>query len=115
MTNRWIGWSLAAVAFAVSTSAAPACDKHAAADVKDAKVVAANGDVKGCDMPCCAHAKAAAGEVKAAVAAPDDKPCAGHAAKGCPKKAATATALAKAEPAKDAAKPEPAPDPGTHR
>jgi hypothetical protein len=52
-----------AVALALSASAASACDRHAdaveAKDAKDAKVVAASRDAKGCSMPCCAKAKAA--------------------------------------------------------
>ena len=46
------------MALAVSASAAWSCDRHAdaveAKDAKDAKAVAANGDAKGCSMPCCA-------------------------------------------------------------
>jgi hypothetical protein len=104
---------------AVSASAGFACDQHAeaaeAAEAKDAKAVVAHADAKGCDMPCCAHAKGAS-DVKTAVAATDEKPCASHDPKGCPKKTgATAAAVAKPEPAKDAAKAEPAADPGTHR
>ena len=115
--NRWIGWTLAAVVLAVSAPAGFACDQHAqSADANNTKAVAATGDAKGCDMPCCAHAKAAADDVKAAAAATDEKPCAGHGPKGRPKKAgATATAVAKTEPAKDAAKAAPAADPGTNR
>ena len=114
--NRWFGWTLAAVALAVSGSAGFACDQHAqAAEAKDVKAVAANGNAKGCDMPCCAHAAAAANDKNAAPPA-GEKPCSAHEAKGCPKKAgATAAAVAKAEPAQDAAKAEPAVDPGTHR
>jgi hypothetical protein len=108
--NRRIGSTLIAVALGVSASAVLACDEHArAAEAKDEKVVAA----KDCDMPCCAHAKAAADKKVVAAA---EKPCAGHDAKGCPKKAAvTAAAMAKAEPAKDAAPVAPTADPGTHR
>ena len=114
--NRWIGWTLAAVALAVSASTGFACDQHAqAAEAKDVKAVAANGDAKGCDMPCCAHANAAAND-KPAAGAPAEKPCAAHDPKGCPKKAgATAAAIAKTEPAKEAAKVEPPADPGTNR
>ena len=116
--KRWAGWTVAAMAVAASASAGFACDRHAPAaeakDTKDTKVVAASRDAKGCDMPCCAHAKAAAVDPKAAVAS-DQKPCAGQDSKGCPKKAGTAVAVAKAELAKDAAKPEPPTDPGTHR
>lgn len=124
MTKNWIGLSLAAVALVVSASAGFACDQQAA-DAKDAKgatddkALAANGTTKGCDMPCCAHAKEAANEKTVADAAAE-KPCSAHAGKGCPKKAAsTATAAAKAEPAaepaKDASAAEPAPNSGTHR
>jgi hypothetical protein len=112
--NRRIGSAVVALALALSASAAWACDRHAdAAEAKDQKAVAANGDAKGCDMPCCAHAKAAADTKTAAAVA--EKPCAAHDAKGCPKKAALATAALKAEPAKDAAPVEPAAAPGTHR
>ena len=119
MTNRWIGWTLAAAALAVSVSAGFACDQHAqSVDAKDTKVVAAIGEAKGCDMPCCAHAKAA-DDVKTAVAAApatSEKPCVGHDPRGCPKKAgATAAAVAKAEPATEAVKAAPAVDPGTNR
>jgi hypothetical protein len=114
VTNRWIGWTLGVMALTVSASAGFACDQAAnAADAKDAKAVASNGASAGCDMPCCAHAKA--GD-KVAAEAPAEKPCAAHDGKGCPKKAAaTATAVAKTDPAKDAAKPDPAADPGTNR
>jgi len=122
VTKNWMGLSFAAVALAVSVSTAFACDQQAqAADAKDTKdakdgaVVAANGSAKGCDMPCCAHAKAAAND-KTATNDATEKPCSAHDAKGCPKKASTATAAAaKAEPAKDAAKAEPAASPGTNR
>ena len=118
MTKNWIGLSLAAVALAVSASAGFACDQQAAAaDAKDAKgatAVAAKNETKGCDMPCCAHAKEAAGEKVAANDA-GATPCTAHDAKACPKKAtATATAAAKAA-SKDTAKAEPATTPGTHR
>jgi hypothetical protein len=115
-----MGWSLAAIVVAVSGSAVLACDHDAqAADAKDAsgaKAVVAKGDAKGCDMPCCAHAKQAA-DVKADAAQKDAMPCSGHDAKGCPKKggATAATVAAKADPAKDAAKPQPAADSGTQR
>ena len=114
--KRWAGWSLAAVVVAVSASAGLACDRpEKSAEVKDVKAVAANHDAKGCDMPCCANAKAAAVDAKVAVAS-DQKPCAGHDPKGCPKKTgATVAAVLKAEPAKDAAKSAPPADPGTHR
>ena len=114
--NRWIGWTLAAIALATAASAGLACDQHAqAAEAKDMKAVAANDAAKGCDMPCCAHANAAANDKTAADAA-TEKPCAAHATKGCPKKAtATVAAVAKTEPAKQAAKAEPAADPGTNR
>ena len=112
--NRRIGSAAVALALALSASAALACDRHAdAAEAKDQKAVAANGDAKGCDTPCCAHANTAA-DTKAA-AAVAEKPCAAHDAKGCPKKAALATAALKAEPAKDAAPVEPPAAPGTHR
>jgi hypothetical protein len=125
VTKNWIGISLAVVALAVSASAAFACDQQAAAaDAKDAKgatadaAVAANGATKagtGCDMPCCAHAKEAVADKNAANGA-EAKPCAANDAKGCPKKAtATAATAAKAEPAKETAKAEPATTPGTHR
>ena len=119
MTKRWIGLSLAAFALAASTSAGLACDQQAqAAETQDAKggnTVAAKGETKGCDMPCCAHANAAANDKNAAVAA-GEKPCAAHEAKGCPKKAGATTATAtKTEPAKETAKAEPAAEPGTHR
>ena len=116
MTKSWIGLSVAAVALAVSASTCVACGEQAqAADAKDVKTVAANGETKGCDMPCCAHANAVAND-KNAANAPGDKPCAAHDAKGCPKKAgATAVTAAKSEPAKDTAKAEPAVDPGTNR
>jgi hypothetical protein len=74
--NRRIGSTLVAVAFAVSASAAWACDGHAdAKDTKDAKAVTASGGAKGCSMPCCAKAKAAvvasdASKAKPAQAAP---------------------------------------------
>ena len=115
MTNRKIGSTLVALALAVSASAVLACDRHAdAAEAKDAKAVAASGDTKGCDMPCCAHAKAAADAKPAAIAG--KTPCAAHDGKGCPKKAGVATAaVTKTEPAKGAAPVAPAVDPGTHR
>jgi hypothetical protein len=114
--KRWTGWTLAAMAVAVSVSAGFACDQAApVAEAKDAKAVAATEPAKGCDMPCCANAKRAADDAKTA-ATSDEKPCAGHDPKGCPKKAgATAVAVAKAEPAKDAPKAAPSADPGTHR
>jgi hypothetical protein len=122
VTKNWIGLSLAGVALAVSVTAGFACDQHAAAaDAKDQKgaaddkALAANGTTKGCDMPCCAHAKEAANEKNAANAAAE-KPCSAHDAKGCPKKAtATAAAAAKTEPAKEAPTAEPPATPGTHR
>jgi hypothetical protein len=122
--------SLAALALAVSASAGFACDHEAQAadaknakDSKDVKAVAANGEAKGCDMPCCAHAAAAAANDKIAANAAGDKPCSAHDTKGCPKKGATTVAVAKVEPAKDSPKaepakdgtPPPAADPGTHR
>jgi hypothetical protein len=109
-----MGSSLVAVALAVSASSVFACERHAeSAEAKDAKAVVANGDTKGCDLPCCAHAKGAA-DTKT-VAAAGEKPCAAHDAKGCPKKAAVATAALKAEPAKDPAPAQPAAETGTHR
>jgi hypothetical protein len=99
--NRRIGSTLVAVALAVSASAAWACDRHADAaetkDAKDAKVVAANGDAKGCSMPCCAKAKTAT------------------AAKDSSDKAAVVTATSKTKPAQDAPPAAPAADAGTHR
>ena len=124
--KNWIGLSLAAAALAVSASAGFACEDHAqAADANDpakapaqavaAKAVPATDTAKGCDMPCCAQAKAAAGDQKAANDAAE-KPCSAHEAKGCPKKAPTATAAAaKIEPAKDTAKAAPPASPGTNR
>lgn len=99
VVNRKIGSTLIAAALAVSATAAMACDRHGdAAAAKDAKAVVASGDAKGCDMPCCAKAKAAAD------------------AKGCPKNAGVTTAaVKKTEPAKSAAPVAPAVDPGTHR
>jgi hypothetical protein len=98
--NRRIGSTLVAVAFALTASAAWACDRHADAaetkDAKDAKVVAAKGDAKGCSMPCCAKAKTAT------------------AAKESPEKAAVATAP-KSKPAQDAPPAATAADAGTHR
>ena len=112
--NRRIGSTLVAMALAMTWSAVLACDRHAdAAEARDAKAVAATGDSKGCDMPCCAHAKTTA-DTKTA-AAVEEKPCTAHDAKGCPKKAAAATASLKKEPAKDAAPVAPAVDPGTQR
>lgn len=109
--NRRIGSTLVAVALALSASAALACDGHAdaaeaKAKAKGANVAAAGGEAKGCDMPCCAKAKAAA------VA---EKPCAAHDAKGCPKKEAVSTAALKTGPAKDVAPVAPPDAPGTHR
>jgi len=111
-----MGWSLAAAAFALAATSASACDHEAKAaeanGVKDTKAVAVATEAKGCDMPCCAHAKAV--EAKAEVAAKVETPCAGHEAKGCSKKAAPAVA-AKAEPAKEAAQPQPAAGAGSQR
>jgi hypothetical protein len=99
MKNLRIGSTLVAVALAVSTSTAWACDKHAdaaeAKDAKDAKAVAANGDAKPCSMPCCAKTKTAT------------------AAKESPEKAAVAAS--KGKPAKGAPPVAPAADAGTHR
>jgi hypothetical protein len=107
---------------AVSVSSGLACDQHTQAadandttDAKDAKTLAVNGSAKGCDMPCCAHANAAANDTNAANET-GEKPCAAHDAKGCPKKAGTTGATAaKTKPAEDTAKAEPAADPGTNR
>jgi len=110
--NRWIGLTLAVAALALSATVGFACDQRAqAVAVEDVKAVAANGEMKGCDMPCCAHAKLAAGD-KAAAEPAGEKPCAAHDAKGCPKKTG-ATAAAKTDPPKDTAKAEPSADPGT--
>ena len=123
MTKRFMGWSLAAAVVAVSGSAALACEEAAKTadlkEAKDTKAIAAKSETSGCNLPCCAHDKAAAEAkaetaVKAEVAAHNEKPCAGHDGKGCAKKT-TATLAAKAEPAKDAVKPEAATDPGTQR
>jgi hypothetical protein len=112
--NRRIGSTLVAVVLSVSASAVLACDRHAdAAEAKDAKAVVATGDAKGCDMPCCAHAKAAADTKSAETIG--EKPCAAHDAKGCPKKAAPTVAAKTTEPAKDGASVTPAVDSGTHR
>ena len=125
MTKRFVGLSFAVLALAVSATAGYACEEQAQAaeanDAKDAKAAVASADEKGCDMPCCAHAKTAANDKVAAneqgaVNAADEKPCAAHAGKACPKKAAaTAATVAKTEPAQEAAKPEPPSDPGTNR
>jgi hypothetical protein len=100
--NGTIGSVLVAVAIAVSASAASACDRHAdaveAKGAKDAKDVAAGGDAKGCSMPCCAKAKAAA-----------------VAEKPGPEKSAAAGTASKTKPAHDAATVAPAADAGTHR
>jgi hypothetical protein len=116
VAKNWIGLSVLALALTVSGSTCFACgDEDKAAEAKDAQAVAANGETKGCDMPCCAHAAVAANDKNAAAPA-GDKPCSAAAAKGCPKKAAaTATTVAKAEPAQDAAKAEPVADPGAKR
>jgi hypothetical protein len=122
-----------AMAMAMMATSAFACDGHAlAAEAKEptgtavaAPIVAlaAPGDATGCDMPCCAHAKEAAG-VKAAAPVKAEAPCAAHEAKGCPKKSTASNALAKAAPAKDVPQAPPAPaspkavpatDPGTQR
>ena len=137
--NR-LGLIVAAVALAASTCFA--CGEDAKADdAKDVKAVAATGTATapvtaiapapavaaaaatGCDMPCCAHAKdaakpdvLAAADVKPVAQKDAAMPCAAAAAAGCPKKAATTgNAVAKAEPAQDAAKSAPAVDPGTKR
>lgn len=113
--NRSLGWTLAGLALALSFSAGLACDQQAKnTEGKDTPVAAAKLEGAGCDMPCCAHAKAADDEKVAAVAPPADKPCAGHGSKGCPKRAA-ATAAAKAEPAKDVAETDTPSSPGTNR
>jgi hypothetical protein len=119
-----MGLSMALAALALSVSAGFACDHESRAadakDAKDAKGAVANGQTKGCDMPCCAHAEAAAAD-GAVAAQTGEKPCAAHDAKGCPKKAAAAVA-AKSDATKEAAgnqaaKPatQPAADPGTRR
>lgn len=118
MTKNWIGMSVLSVALAVSASTCFACGEQAqAADAKDVKPAAANGEAKGCDMPCCAHAAVAANDKNDKNAAPPagDKPCSAMAAKGCPKKAEAEATVAKSEPAQDTAKAEPAVDPGTQR
>ena len=118
MTKRWMGWALFVAAVALSATASFACDQQAQADgAKDAKAAAANGEMKGCDMPCCAHAKdAAEGQAAVAAAVPaGEKPCAAHDSKGCPKKAGATAAAAKAEAPSDAAKVQPVAEPGTHR
>lgn len=124
MTKTWMRWTLASLILAAATTAGFTCDDAAkAADAKDA-TVAAHGDAKGCDMPCCAHAKDAAdavpaadvklaADVKPVAAAPADKPCSAHDGKGCPKKSA---AVAKADDGKvKPAAAEPVADSGTHR
>jgi len=76
VTKNWIALSVLAVALTVSGSTCFACgDEKKADDTKDAKAVAANGEAKGCDMPCCAHAAAAANEKNAAAPA-GEKPSA---------------------------------------
>jgi hypothetical protein len=118
MTKNWIGLGVLAIAVAVSGSTCFACGEEKAADAKDIKTVAANGETKGCDMPCCAHAAAAAvaANDKHAAAPAGEKPCAATAAKGCPKKAAaTSATVAKAEPAQDTVAAEPVADPGAQR
>jgi hypothetical protein len=116
MKKNGIALSVLAIALAISASTCFACgEKAQAADAKDVKPVAANGETKGCDMPCCTHANAAANHQNAAPTT-GEKPAAALEAKGCAKKAgATTTTVAKAEPAPDTAKAEPAVDPGTHR
>ena len=112
--NRKLGPTLVAVALVMSASAVLACERHAdAREAKDATAVAANGDAKGCDKPCVAHARTAT-ETKAS-AAVAHKPCAAREAKACPKKPAAATAALKTEPAKDAVPVEDTVDHGTHR
>lgn len=118
MTNRWLGWTLAGLALALSCSAAQACDQHAkdAADAKDTSVAEAKHEGAGCDRPCCAHAKDTVDDNVAGKTVPADKPCAGHDSKGCPQRAgASAAAVTKAEPAKDAEKTETPSNPGTNR
>jgi hypothetical protein len=105
--NRRIGSMLVAVALAVSASAAWACDGHAdAKDTKDAKAVTASGGAKGCSMPCCAKAKAAA------VA---EKPSPAHDAKGGPETAVVASDALKTKPVQAAPPVASAADAGTHR
>ena len=142
MKKRQTGWTLAALTLVVSATAAWACEGHPPAadannpkDAKDPKAVVASTPTAGCDMPCCAHAKEAADtkvvadtkvlpDGKALAAVKTETPCAGGGAKGCPKKAAATTAVAKAQPTKEAPTAEPAPqpspaepaaDPGTRR
>jgi hypothetical protein len=113
MTKRLMAFGLVAAGFALSVSTAFACDKavHAAEakDAKDAKAVASAGDTKGCDMPCCAHDKAA--PAKAEVAAKAETPCARHEGAGCAKKKSTAAPAAIA----DAAAAQPAAGAGSQR
>ena len=143
VTKHWTNWTLVVMALAVTATGAAACDGHpAAAEAKDAAgpavaapvpAMAAAGDAKGCDMPCCAHAKGTAdaksadaksADPKSEAAVKADAPCTAHDAKGCPRKATAAGAVAKAEPAKDAPQAQPAADspkavpatdPGTRR
>jgi len=123
-----------AIGLAMTATTALACDGHApAAEAQEAKgaaaaaapvaALAAPGDAKGCDMPCCAHAKEAA-DVKAAAPVKAEAPCAAHEEKGCPKKPTAANAVAKADPVKaepqtpqaaESPKALPATDPGTQR
>lgn len=118
--NRWMGWTLAAAALVASAAPGFACEQQAqAAEAKDVKTVAANVDAKGCNMPCCAHANAAANAAaneKPASDAPAEKPCTAHDAKGCPKKSGTTSpTVATVEPPKEAAKQEPPSGPGKNR
>ena len=134
VTKHWTNFTLIAMGLAVTATTAFACDGHApTAEAKEAPgtavaapvgaVAVTTGDAKGCDMPCCAHAKEAA-DLKAAAPVKAEVPCAAHEAKGCPKKATAANAVAKADPAKgepqtapaaESPKPIPATDPGTQR
>ncbi len=123
---RWMKWTLAAAALATAANVGFACDEHAnSADAKDVKA-AVQKDGKGCDMPCCAHAKDAAdvktvADAKAAAAAPApaaaaaETPCAAHNGKGCPKKAAAAATVAKSEPEKESPKAESQASSGSQR
>ena len=133
MAKHWTNWTLMAMGLVVTATTAFACDGHTpTAEAKEAPstaaaapvaALAAPGDAKGCDMPCCAHAKDAA-DVKAAAPVKGEVPCAAHEAKGCPKKPTAANAVAKADPAKgepqtppaaESPKALPATDPGTQR
>ena len=107
MMNVRIGSTLVGVALTISASAAWACDRHAdAAEAKDSKAVAAGGEAKGCNMPCCAKAKTTA-------VAENPKPA--HDTKETSEKVALATKPSKGKPAQDAPSPAPSAEAGTHR